>query len=63
VDAAVADRWGILAAEAKRNGTPIGTVGGILAGTALHHSLSVVTRNVGDFRKMPVPVVNPWDAA
>lgn len=63
VDGAVADRWGILAGEAKRNGKPISTVDGILAATALHHNLTVVSRNLSDFRKMPVPVVSPWEAA
>ncbi len=63
VDAAVADRWSILAGEAKRKGTPIGTVDGILAATALHHNLTVVICNVSDFRRMPAPVVNPWDPA
>lgn len=61
VDAAVADRWGVLAGEVKRNGTPIGTVDGILAATALHHNLTVVSRNVSDFRKTSTPVVNPWE--
>lgn len=32
----------------------------IIAATAIVHKLMVVTRNVEDFRSMPVAVVNPW---
>jgi predicted nucleic acid-binding protein len=63
VDDAVADRWGILTGEMKRKGTPIPTVDAILAATALHHNLTLVSRNVGDFRNVQVPVVNPWESA
>ncbi len=60
VDAAVSDRWGRLMADAKRQGTPLPTVDALLAATALHHDLAVVTRNVSDFAAARVPVVNPW---
>lgn len=60
VDAPVADRWGLLAAQAKRNGTPLAIVDGLLAATALHHSLTLVSRNVTDFASVRVPVLNPW---
>ena len=35
----------------------------LVAATALVHSLTVVTRNVGDFEPTGVPYLNPWDAA
>ena len=62
IDEAVADRWGWLAAEAKRNGTPLAIVDGLLAATAIHHNLTVVSRNVRDFASARAPVLNPWDA-
>ena len=61
VDPAIADRWGELAAEIKRNGTPMSTVDAILAATALHHGLVVVTRNVTDFQVAGVLILNPWE--
>jgi toxin FitB len=60
VDAGVAERWGVLISEAKRVGKTIPVVDSILAATALHHDLTVVSRNVADFQLAQVPVVNPW---
>jgi predicted nucleic acid-binding protein len=62
VDAAVADRWGLLAARARRVGAPLPIVDGLLAATALHHNLTMVSRNVCDFAAAKVPVLNPWEA-
>ena len=62
IDAAVADRWGLLAVDAKRKGKPLSTVDALLAATALHHNLTIVTRNVADFTSLSVPVLNPWEA-
>jgi hypothetical protein len=33
-----------------------------IAGTALVHGMTVVTRNVADFALTGVPLLNPWDA-
>jgi len=35
----------------------------LIAATAIVHGFRLVTRNVDDFQGIPVPVVNPWDAA
>jgi hypothetical protein len=45
VDAGVADRWGRLQAETVH---PLSAVDGLLAATALHHDLRLVTRNGKD---------------
>jgi hypothetical protein len=57
VDAAVADRWGRLLALEKR---PLPAIDSLLAATALHHGLRLVTRNVRDFCFSGLEVVNPW---
>jgi predicted nucleic acid-binding protein len=56
----VADRWGLLAAQANKRGTPLPIVDGLLAATALHHNLTVVSRNTADFANAHVSYLNPW---
>ncbi len=41
-------------------GRPIGAMDAVLAATAQVFSLSVVTRNVGDFDAVLQDLVNPW---
>ena len=58
VTAAVADRWGRLRAAMRR---PVPAIDSLLAATALHHDLRLVTRNEQDFLQFPgLMVVNPW---
>jgi predicted nucleic acid-binding protein len=62
IDAAIADRWGAIAAEAKRRRKPLSVIDGLLAATALHRNLTVVSRNASDFTTAQVQVLNPWEA-
>jgi predicted nucleic acid-binding protein len=57
VDIFVADRWGRLQAEMKR---PIPAIDSLIAATALHFDLRLVTRNEQDFQFHSLQVVNPW---
>ena len=54
----VADRWGRLLAQAAR---PIPSIVSLLAATALHHELRLVSRNVKDFDYAGLEVINPWE--
>jgi len=58
VEPAIADRWGVLAARGKRNGTPLPWADGFLAATAPHRNLVRVTRNTKDFVPFGVPILN-----
>jgi len=60
IDFPVADRWGVLAATAKKEGKALSTIDGLLAATALEHNLTVVSRNDSDFAPTQVRVLNPW---
>lgn len=60
IDVRIADRWGLISAEAKRRGSGISAMDGLLAATAIHLNLTVVSRDVRDFAAMRVQVVNPW---
>ena len=59
VDLAVADRWGRLLAEVGR---PVPTIDSLLAATALHYDLRLVTRNAKDFDYPGLEVINPWSS-
>ena len=59
IDTAIADRWGVIAAEAKRKGKALSVIDGLLAATALHHNLTVVSRNASDFTGVQVQVLKP----
>ena len=61
VDWPIADRWGLLAAQVKSKGLNLPIVDGLLAATALHYGLTVVSRNINDFRNAHVSVLNPWE--
>ena|SRR5690242_9924241 len=62
IDNSVADRWGLIAAEAQQKGRPLSAIDGLLAATALHHNLTIVSRNTSDFAATQVPTLNPWEA-
>lgn len=57
VDLAVSDRWGRLLAEVGR---PVPTIDSLLAATALHYELRLITRNARDFDYPGLEVINPW---
>jgi toxin FitB len=57
VDLPVADRWSRLLAEVGR---PVPTIDSLLAATALHHELRLVTRNSVDFTYPGLEVINPF---
>ena len=55
----VADHWGRLLAQLGR---PVPAIDSLLAATALHHDLRLVTRNSRDFDYAGLEVINPWEA-
>lgn len=59
VDETVADRWGRLLA---RSGRPVPAIDSLLAATALARGLTLVTRNLRDFRYPNLQVLDPWAA-
>jgi predicted nucleic acid-binding protein len=50
-----------LAATAKQHGLTLAVVDGVIAATALHHDLTLVTRNVKDFAGLGIHISNPWE--
>ncbi|MBX3069294.1 MAG: type II toxin-antitoxin system VapC family toxin [Thermomicrobiales bacterium] len=60
VDREVARFWGELTARAQQRGVVISTADGLIAATAVHHGLRIVTRNTRHFEASGVAVINPW---
>lgn len=60
VDTEIARVWGRITAETQGIGREVGEADGLIAATALHHGMAVMTRNVRHFAPTGVEVVNPW---
>jgi len=60
LDDAVAERWGLLSARAQKDRVELTMIDGLLAATALHHNLTLVTRDADHVAKMGIDVFNPW---
>jgi predicted nucleic acid-binding protein len=56
----IAERWGLISAQAKVAGAPLAVIDGLMAATALHHNLTLVTRNTKDARVAGINTLNPW---
>ena len=60
IDHAIADRWGQISGSLAAQGSPLAVIDGLLAATALHHNLTLVTRNTRDVARTRVEVFDPW---
>lgn len=54
-------RWRLLLEEGRKTGHTFSQPDLLIAATALHQGLTVVTRDRSDFDKARVSVINPWD--
>jgi len=53
-------KWRLLVEEGRKARYTFSQPDLIIAATALHHGLTVVTRNVSDYERVRTPVFNPW---
>lgn len=54
-------RWRMLMEDGRKTGHTYSHPDLVLAATALHHGLTVVTRDRSDFDKAGTSVFNPWE--
>ena len=53
-------KWRLLVEEGRKVGHTFSQPDLIIAATALHHGMTVVSRDVSDYQRARVPVFNPW---
>jgi predicted nucleic acid-binding protein len=61
VTAPIAERWGVLSGKCRLQGRQVKVADGLIVATALHHQLTIVTRNVKDFTGLGAALLNPWE--
>jgi len=62
IDHDIADRWGRISAAARGRGSPLPIVDGLLAATALHFNLTVVSRDATYAAVAGLDFFSPWQA-
>ena len=53
--------WATLTITCERAGRTLQAIDSMIAATALHHRLTLVTRNTRDFDATSIPLLNPWE--
>jgi predicted nucleic acid-binding protein len=56
-------KWRLLVEEGRKSGHTFSQPDLIIAATALHHGLTVVSRDTSEFERARAPVLDPWAAA
>ena len=54
-------KWRLLLDEGRKAGHTFSQPDLIIAATALHHGLSVVSRDIDEYERAGVRVLNPWE--
>jgi predicted nucleic acid-binding protein len=53
-------KWRLLVEDGRKAGHTFSQPDLIIAATALHHGLTIVSRDVSDYQRAHAPVFNPW---
>ena len=54
------EQWGVMRAQRRNAGKPLGMADGLIAATALSAGMALVTRNTSDFHGLGIELLNPW---
>jgi predicted nucleic acid-binding protein len=60
VDTEISIEWGNMQGQAIRSGTTVPVIDSLIAATAKCHNLTLVTRNLDDFKNLPINLINAW---
>ena len=61
IDQRVAETWGIVMARGQKVGMRLNSIDAFLAATAETYALTLVTRNVKDFERIGISLLDPWE--
>ena len=53
-------KWRLLVEDGRKIGHTFSQPDLIIAATALHHGLTIVSRDTSDYEIANVPILNPW---
>jgi hypothetical protein len=60
IDQHIAETWGVLMARGQKLGLTLGSMDAFVAATAETHALTLVTRNIKDFERVGISLLDPW---
>lgn len=60
ISSSISIRWGIERAKYKKNGFQLPVIDGLIGCTAMEYNYTLVTRNIIDYEKMDIQLLNPW---
>jgi predicted nucleic acid-binding protein len=63
IDLRVAETWGMFTARGPKIGLTLGSMDAFFAATARAHGLTLATRNIKDFQRLGLSLLDPWQPA
>ncbi|MBM3181678.1 MAG: type II toxin-antitoxin system VapC family toxin [Chloroflexi bacterium] len=60
LDTRILMTWGTLIARLGSDGYTMPAVDSFIAATAITYELVLITRNIGDFERSGIEIINPW---
>ncbi|SVD62974.1 uncharacterized protein METZ01_LOCUS415828, partial [marine metagenome] len=56
----VSEQWWLMTADLESRGLSMPLMDSLIAATARHYQMTLVTRNVNDFKDTQLQLINPW---
>ncbi len=60
IDPQIAETWGVVMARGQKLGQTLGSMDTFVAATVEAHGLTLATRNVKDFQRLGISLLDPW---